>query len=368
MKAVVVEIDELISRIKLDHTIQGKEEEPLSMNMFNKSTTSINGQFVFCQLLVDCLLRLKTNDIDKDELISYCETEYNGNIPELIKLREFEKDYSSNKALWWYTRDSFLYRTLNAALRKQDIQMILLYRSLISDIYRQLQYHQCKDPVRVYRSQLMSINELEDLKQYIGQFISMNSFLSTSNKRPIALFYMGDKTQFIGLERVLFEIDANPDVITTKPFADISTYSCFSDESEVLFMLGSIFRLDKIIRGDDHVWTIQMTLCSDDELDLKQVLMDMKNQNGIGETNFHTLGKLLWNMGKLDLAERYYIRLMNELRPNDSLLTTLYAELSQIASQRGHYDKSIQFHKKSNEIKELLSPTDTISNGKNNRE
>jgi tetratricopeptide (TPR) repeat protein len=324
------------------------------MNMFStgKSAAEINGQFVFSQVLIDCLLRLKSSDTEKDELISCCRKEYENNSSQLKTLREFEEDYSSNKVLWWYTRDSFFYRTLNAALRKQDIHMILLYRPFISDLYRQLQYLQLKKPVKVYRSQLMSMDELAHLEKCRGQFVSMNSFLSTSNKRPIALFYMSDKNQLTGLERALFEIDADPAVATTKPFADISSYSCFADESEVLFMLGSIFRLDDITRDNDQLWIIQMTLCSDDEHDLKQVLTDMKNQSGIGETNFHTLAKLLWKMGKLDLAEKYYSRLLNKLPSDNPLLSTLHAELSTIASQRNDYDKSVEHHKKSLKIKE----------------
>jgi tetratricopeptide (TPR) repeat protein len=368
VKAITTEIDELVSRINADLIVQMKEEEPLSMNMLTtgKSAMEINGEFVFSQVLIDCLLRLKSNDTDKSELISCLKNEYSRNNFELVKLHEFQESYSPNKALWWYTRDSFFYRTMNAALRKQDTHTILLYRSFISDIYRQLQYHQHKHPVRVYRSQLMSIDELVELEKYLGQFVSMNSFLSTSDKRPIALFYMGDKNQRIDLERVLFEIDADPAMVTTKPFADISSYSCFSDESEVLFMLGSIFRLDQITRDADQVWIIQMTLCNDSEHDLKQVLTDMKNRTGIGETNFHTLGKLLWNMGKLDLAEKCYNRLLNELPSDNPLLSTLYVELSMIASQRLDYNKSVQLHQKSLEIKEQFQQTDVINNDENN--
>ncbi len=368
MKAIVTEIDELVSRINADLIVHMKEEEPLSMNMLStgKSATEINGEFVFSQVLIDCLLRLQSSETDKDELISCFKKEYKKNNLELAKLHEFEENYSPNKALWWYTRDSFFYRTLNAALRKQDTHMILLYRSFISDLYRQLQYHQYKHPVRVYRSQLMSTDELIDLEKCLGQFVSMNSFLSTSDKRPIALFYMGEKNQRIDLERVLFEIDADPSIVTTKPFADISSYSCFEDESEVLFMLGSIFRLDNITRDADQIWIIQMTLCSDSEHDLKEVLTDMKNQSGIGETNFHTLGKLLRNMGKLDLAEKCYNRLLNELPSNNPLLSTLYAELSEIASQGCDYKKSVQLRKKSLEIKEQFQQTDVINNDENN--
>jgi hypothetical protein len=81
---------------------------------------------------------------------------------------------------------------------------------------------------------------------------------------------LGDTTSLIDLELegVLFEIDADPQMVTTKPFADISKYSHFTNESEVLFMIGSIFRLKRIYLNDDLVWIIEMSLCSDDEYDL----------------------------------------------------------------------------------------------------
>ena len=141
MKAVVVEVDELISRIKVDHKIQKKVEEPLSFNIFttsasaNKSTSRINGQFVFFQVLIDCLLRLKSTETDKNELISRCRDKYEDNNSELNNLDEFEQHYSPDKALWWYTRESFFYKTLNAALRTQNIHMIFLFRAFIVDIY-----------------------------------------------------------------------------------------------------------------------------------------------------------------------------------------------------------------------------------------
>ena len=362
IKRVVVDLDELVSRLKEDQRIRMKVEEPLSINLFTtstddgKSTTGVNGQFVFSQLLIDCLLRMKSNQTDKHELISRCMSVYEGNDLELANLRDFEQHYSSDRALHWYTRESFFYKTLNKALRSQDIHMIFLYRSFIVDIYDQLQQYQSKHPLRVYRSQLMSSDELDTLRQYIGQFISVNSFLSTSNERSVAVFYMGDTTKVTNLERVLFEIDADPKVATAKPFADISSHSSFVDESEVLFMLGSIFRLNDIIRENDQIWTIRMTMCSDDEHDLKKVLIYMKNQDRKSETNLRTLGKLLWEMGKLTLAEKYYSRLLHELPLNDPLLSILYGEFGKIASQNGDYDKSIEWHHKSFMVKHQNVP------------
>jgi hypothetical protein len=144
IKMAVTELNELISRIKADHKIRMKMEEPLLINMFTivgdagTTITAINGHFVFSQLLIDCLLRIKSSKFDKNELISCCMNEYEGNESELAILRNFEKDYSFANAILWYTRDSFFYKTLNAALRKQNIHMMFLYRSFISDIHNEL--------------------------------------------------------------------------------------------------------------------------------------------------------------------------------------------------------------------------------------
>ncbi|CAF2050969.1 unnamed protein product [Rotaria magnacalcarata] len=277
-----------------------------------KSITRINGQFVFFQSLIDCIIRLKTNEEDKRELLSCLKNGYRDNYPELTKLDEFQKDYTPGKVLWWYTRDSFFYQTLNAALRKQNIHMTFLYRSFLVDLRSQLEQNHCKELVRVYRSQLMSINEVNSLKQNIGQIVSTISFLSTSKEKEIIDCYIGDRTQKIDLERIRLTIDADPKMASTKSFADISVFSNFPVESEILFMPGSIFRANSVNDGHDNVWKIKMSLCSDDEHDLKGVLDDMKKQNGVEEMSLWTLGKLLWAMGKLKLAEYYYHRLLRE--------------------------------------------------------
>ncbi len=370
VKTVVVEVEELISQIKADHRIQKKIDEPLSINIFTSSdsagetTTELNGKFVFFQVLIDYLLQLKSNETDKNELMTEFKTRYEGNYFELNNLREFEQSYSSDEVLRWYTRESFFYKTLNAALRTQNIHRIFLFRLYIFDIHRQLQCHQANQFLRVYRSQLMSSDELNSLKRCIGQHISVNSFLSTSKERLIALFYMGDTTQLIDLERVLFEIDADPRMNSTKPFADISSCSNFPGELEVLFMIGSIFRLNSIHRNNDRIWIIRMALCNDDELDFKQVLMCMKEHIRSEEPNLRTLGKKLWKMGELSLAEKYFTRLLEQLPPDDLLRRALYEDLGDIASQKRDYDMSVQWHQKLFAIKKKNKNTEHLDTDK----
>ncbi|CAF0940088.1 unnamed protein product [Adineta steineri] len=349
VNAVLDDLDTLVTRITEDHNIQKKVDEPLPIDIFSsggagQSTMGVFGQFVFSQVLIDCLLRLKSNPADKDELIKRCKNDYGGNRRELEYIGEFEKNYTPDKALRWYTKDTFFYKSLNAALRKQNIHMMFLFREFIKDIQQRLQKYKSEKVLKVYRAQMMTSEELQRLQESIGKLISINSFFSTSmDFSKVFAFLKRSKT----LEAVVFEIKADPQMARNKPFADISKDSDYPGEAEVLFMIGSIFRLDSIDQNNRKIWMIKMTLSSEEEHDIKEVLKYMKGQVGTGETNLRTLGKVLWKMGKFDLAEQYFVRLLKQLPADDPSSSALYEDLGELAALRGEYDKSVQWHQKS---------------------
>ena len=90
---------------------------------------------------------------DNRELISLLEKEYEGNQVQIAIIQDFQCTYSSERAVWWYTRESCFYRILNKALRTQNIDLLFLLRPFIFDIRRQLLRSQSKSPMHVYRSQ-----------------------------------------------------------------------------------------------------------------------------------------------------------------------------------------------------------------------
>ncbi|CAF1271096.1 unnamed protein product [Rotaria sp. Silwood1] len=126
----------------MEHSRRGakKIEEQLVLNVFNtsstdeQSTTGLNGQFIHSQLLINCLLQMKAASTDKDEMISLSKKQYKDNKNELSIVHEFEENYSSDRAIWWYTRESFLYRQWNKALRVQNIDLLFIFRFFIRDI------------------------------------------------------------------------------------------------------------------------------------------------------------------------------------------------------------------------------------------
>jgi len=359
IKSVIGELKDLIHVIRQDQQSRVKIEEPLSINL-------LNGNFIHSLILTDVLIRMKSIESDKKQLIQLCKREYQNNQKELEFVREFEKDYRADKALWWYSRDSFLYRMLNKALRVQNIDLLFLFRFVIGDIYQQLKVYQQQSPIRVYRGQVMSTDELNTLRQSTDNFISINSFFSTSTNRDRALGFLNSSKIPGDLCRVLFIIDADPQIVKSKPFADISSLSEFSDECEVLFMIGSIFRLIKIEEMEnEEILMIHMELCGDDEHDLKELFDHMKNKFGDEneEVNLCSFGQVLHEMGKYDSAEKIYHRLLSELPSNDPSLGYLYYNLGMVTLDKAAYDFSLEWFEESLVIEEQKGSSNYVNIG-----
>ncbi len=364
---MITKLNYFVSTVCLNVRIH-KQEEGLSSNtMFTasagNSTLEVGSEFVFLQTLIDCLQRMKPNKQDINELMSYLEKEYKNNTTMLDRLHKFHDTYSPDKAIWWYSSEPFFYDTINTALRQQDFHMMFLWRSFLFDMYHQLHESQSQHQRKVYRGQTISKSELETLKNSIGKLVSLNSFWSTSNDRVIAAFLADSQAKSDDMASVLFEIEADPFMVDKKPFADISKQSQFGDEHEVLFMFGSIFRVVRV-QDIEPTRIIEMSLCDDDDQDVQEVLKYMQKQNGKGETNLQTLGKLMWQMGYYDLAKEYYSRFLNDLQPKDALQLSVYNDLAIIESQNGNYDGSMEWKRKALEFERSKTAYYSINSSK----
>ena len=175
----------------------------------------------------------------------------------------------------------------------------------------------------------------------------------------VANIFSGYNASSSNMERVLFEIDADPSVVTTQPFANISSYGNFPDELEVLFTVSSIFQIIDISYNEDYAWSVQMRLCGENENTLQKVLTYMRNRNGIGETNMGTLGHVLWNMGESNLAEKYYLHFLDENPPDNLLLCNVYHNLARIASHNGVSDRSLHYYTKAMEVERKIKTVES---------
>ena len=363
IKGISNDLNVLVDSIRLDCRRRRHQlDQSVSISIFNgqgKSTSELNGKFVHSELSIDVLLRMKSNPNDQNELIQFCLKEYGDDPDELKILNEFEKDYRNDRALWWYTRESFLYRLLNKALRQQNHDMLFRLAFFIRDIEQQLFEHRYLSSIRLYRGQFISNDELKFLQNSIGQFLSMNSFLSTSTDQQQARSFLDMSNIPSDFQPVLFIIDADPTIEGVKPFADISPFSYFVNEQEILIMLGAIFELISI-RRDRQIWLIQVRLCANNDQASKSVLEHMKKGYGGDQTQTDLLsfGTVLANMGNFDDAEKYFHRLLNELPKDHYGIAHCYHNLGHIALEKEDYQSSLQYFEKALQIKLKSLPSD----------
>ena len=179
----------------------------------------------------------------------------------------------------YYTRDSFLFKRVNKALRQQNFQAILSFRFFLLDMEAQLQtayrefsngYEQ-GDMMIFYRGQCMLKEEMDVLQEErrTGSLITVNSYLSTSISRDTALSFVPQNLS-AKLVPVILEITAqfkDPAIMRRKPFAYVGHLSQFrSNECEVLFSMGSFFRVDDIAFNEqESLYVIKLTFIYDEE-------------------------------------------------------------------------------------------------------
>jgi len=306
---------------------------------------------------------MKESSTDMDKFLHLCEEEYKENKSELAVVHEFQQTYNAARALRWYTRQSFLFRMLNKALRVQNIDLLFLFRFFIYDIQQQLLKNQCAQPIHLYRAQFITNDELQILKRAIGGYITMNSFLSTTIDQATALSYLDttDSSDEYDMQRVLFEIDADPRLTGIQPFANIIWLSYCFGQQEVLMMIGSIFRIVEVQHDENQICIIRLVLCSENDHDLKNAFEHLKKEyNAKEKIDLFSFGHVLCDMGNFDDAKKFYLRFLDDIPSDDKDLATCYQALGDVAIDKGDCDLSLEWYERLHELLvRTLKPDDT---------
>ena len=74
----------------------------------------------------------------RKELHAICRRLYADNEGQMKIINELERNYTGDKAIWWYTKEACFYKMLNKALRVEDIDTLFAFRFFITDVYKQL--------------------------------------------------------------------------------------------------------------------------------------------------------------------------------------------------------------------------------------
>jgi hypothetical protein len=268
IRGVFPTTQQLVNQLKLDLNILGDYDSHLRISSRGDSTqrqtsTSnlLHGEkdFSWSLLFFYTILDMtRDNDRSNDDLVKECRHIYRNNTEQLKLIDEFVNSYKPSDAIHWYTRDTFLYRLLNMALRTENYLIIFKFRFIIQDIYQQLKtiYRKARNIFRVYRGQRICASELEHLRRSIGHSISLTSFTSTSTNLNIARMFAGNGEDRPIYESVIFEITIDPSEIDddTLPYADIADVSAHRSEDEILLCMETTMILVDIHTEDALTW------------------------------------------------------------------------------------------------------------------
>ncbi|CAF0922794.1 unnamed protein product [Didymodactylos carnosus] len=160
-------------------------------------------------------------------------------------------------AVNWSTR---LHRSfhwlINTAFRTENVTTLFKLRYFIIELHNQTQqsYQSFiaslldQDHLITYCGQLMARDQLELLKNNIGGFVLINSFLSTTRLLNVARTYAGNGSAFSAFESIILEIDIDVKR-AMKTFSSLNA----EDKDEILFSIGCVSKIRDVKLIKAHV-------------------------------------------------------------------------------------------------------------------
>ena len=294
-----------------------------------------SGSFIWFQVLIDILKKITHSDRSKRDMLDKCKQYYALNEPEMKKIEQFELTYTKDKAIEWYTRDAFVYRLVNKAFRTEDFELLYVFRFFIIDLCSQLEQewrHVCTErPEKfiLYRGQRMFTEEFNKLTNSVGNVISTNGFFSTTRDIRVALEFLAPPAD--DQKTILFEIQVAR-LLRTVVFADIDEYSQMEGEQEVLFNLGSVFKINDVNYDPKFsCWKIQMTATDEGSGHVQDYQNAKRKQIDAIHSPTVLFGRLLLlELGQMNTAEKYFRMLLRTLSPEHGDFSSVCNNLGNI--------------------------------------
>ena len=317
------------------------------MHFYQPDLSDKNDEFMFQQSIFHCLSHMKYSNFDRTSLISFCKSQYLNDKKQLYLIDQFDKTYSSEQAIQWWTRDCFLSDLVNKSIEKQDFDLFHEFHFILCDLRLQLQLNPCAISMHTYRAQILSLNDINLFKNSIGNFVSIGKALLTNSNYEQTCAFLRCSSVKADYHRVLFDIQIDPPNSLNKPLSNISHFHCYSSQNLILFMFGSIFHLSGIDEDEDII-TIRLENSS---RYTENILKDFKEI----ETNLLKLAGIFFQRKMFDLAEKFYLELVSKTSDDYQSIIYSYQQLIKIQSERTNdYERSLYYSKKILEIHQMI--------------
>ncbi|CAF2356390.1 unnamed protein product [Rotaria sp. Silwood2] len=364
----------LIDSIKKSREELDKQTTAFSMyNKKEKATRDLSkesGSFLFFQLFKIVLKSMPKSAGAKKTMVTTCRNYYRGNITELKNIDDFDRTYKSDEAIPWYTKETFVYKFINKALRTEDVDVLYQFRFYIMDLSEQLErkfktlQEKQKDILRLYRGSKLSQDEVENFQRSIGNLISTNGYLSTSDDRTVAYGFATKSARREGFVRALFEYRVDLEEVKKIVIADIREFSAFPEEAEVLVDIGASFQIDSCqYSADEDLWHIQVH-ATDQGAELAAEYMEYQKKKMVESNIVLMLGNLLLEMGEYTKAERYFDTILHSEKPNDEEIACIFFNFGRTHRLKGDFNRAIKCYNRAYNLHVDARPKRLASAGK----
>ncbi|CAF1156481.1 unnamed protein product [Adineta steineri] len=362
-------IDDLCKVLQLHIKKCNQDSIAMSFITVNEMTSTDNSNqleptFMYTQIFKEIILDMKHDKQVIKEFTAYCRQHDCGSP---TNIDQFENEYHTQSAIWWYTSPSFIYSMLNYALRSMEANTIINMGFFIHDLHQQIQqlhqqqfssYHD--KPFIVYRGQGLSKANFEKLQKTNGSLLSFNNFLSTSTEQDISLLFANCASDNVDMIGILFKMLIDPRVKSV-PFASIKQTSYYNEEEEILFSMHTVFRVGHIekIDNNNQVYQVELELTSDDDQQLRLLTDRIREEVG-DSTGWKRLGNLLLKIGQFNKAEELYNVLLEQTSDEDEKVL-YYNQLGFVQWNQGDNEKAIWYYEQALEIEQKTCPSNHAS-------
>ncbi len=94
---------------------------------------------MYSKLLIEIILKIEYDEKARKIFTNYFREQYAHDNSCLQMIDQFERDYQSNRPIWWYTKEMLIYSLLSKALRLLDVDLIIKMGFFIQDLHRQIE-------------------------------------------------------------------------------------------------------------------------------------------------------------------------------------------------------------------------------------
>ncbi|CAF1297328.1 unnamed protein product [Adineta steineri] len=358
--------EEILAKI-IRQSYDDLEKQTKAFSLYNskeKATRDISkeaGAFLFFQMFKTVLMAMPKTTASKQMMLDKCRDFYRGNLKELANISEFELTYKSTEAIPWYTKESFVYKFINKALRTEDVEVLYHFRFYIIDLCKQLEEKfehlkaKQKGVLKLYRGLKIALTEIKNFEENIGNLISTNGYLSTSNLHSVAYEFATKPSNREGVVCALFEYQVDLNLVKKIVIADIAEYSAFPEEAEMLVDIGASFRIESCtFDAGENLWHV-IVQATDQGAALADEFIEYQKKKMADANIILMFGHLLVEMGEYEKAKKYLNTVLDS-NPNDEEVACIYYNFGRAYRLKGDFKRAEDYFTQSFQLHEGAKP------------